>query len=206
MGDKLTRDGYHLSLDFGRYIAGLTFFNAVTGISINDIEYMPNGVDPFMQKIAIESATDAIADPYEITDSSYPVFEIDETEYERIEITWTALGYYNTDDSNGRTKEIICDASNSKSYYATQIFTKTDIPVGSIIVVADGWKYRPEAWERGSAARPSEVTAKYVVITDAWWGSFTERAFNVSKSGNPSLEGITESEIDVAFVIYVPKN
>ena len=174
---------------------------------LKDITYMPDGVDPFLQKIAIESAIDAVGNPYDIISSSYPGFEIDETKYERVAIKWTALGYYNTNDTSGRDKEIICDADNSNQYYATQIFTKSDIPVGSIIVVAAGWKYRPEAWDRNGATRPDNVSVEYIVITDAWWGSFTERAFNISKQGSAiSLEGVSKDEVDAIFAIYVPKN
>ena len=71
VGDRLTRDGFHLSLDLGRYIAGLTLFYKITGISIENIEFMPEGVDPDLQKVAIESVMNAVAIPFEVTYSSY---------------------------------------------------------------------------------------------------------------------------------------
>ena len=71
VGDALTRDGFHLTLYLGRYIAGLTFFGAVTGVSIENITYKPSGVDEDMQKVAIESAMNAIAEPWKITESQY---------------------------------------------------------------------------------------------------------------------------------------
>ena len=54
---------------------------------------------------------------------------------------------------------------------------------------------------------PKRFLAEYIVVTDVCWGSFTERAFNISKKESSiSLEGISESEIDEIFVIYIPKN
>ena len=70
-GDTLTRDGYHLSLDFGRYVAGLTFVHKLTGLSLENVDYMPAGVDENLRKIAIESATNAVNSPTEVTKSVY---------------------------------------------------------------------------------------------------------------------------------------
>lgn len=71
VGDRITRDGFHLSYDFGRYIAGLTIVHALTGEDISDIEYKPSGVSDAYRKIAIESAMNAVANPYEVTQSQY---------------------------------------------------------------------------------------------------------------------------------------
>ena len=71
VGDNLTRDGYHLSLDMGRYTAGLTFFHALTGKAIDAISYMPQGIDKNLQRVAIESAVNAVRSPWEVTRSIY---------------------------------------------------------------------------------------------------------------------------------------
>ncbi len=65
----LTRDCYHLSMDKGRYIAGLTFIAAVTGLSVNGIEWAPEGVDEYSKAVAVESASNALKHPFEITGS-----------------------------------------------------------------------------------------------------------------------------------------
>ena len=39
---KLTRDGYHLSKDFGRYAAALTWMTAITGISPEKVDWVPS--------------------------------------------------------------------------------------------------------------------------------------------------------------------
>ena len=79
------------------------------------------------------------------------------------------------------------------------------MPVGSIIVLADGWQYRPDAWP-ATPSRPGVVTESYVEVTDEWWGNYTKRGINLSKINNPSLEGITLADIQDVLVIYVPKN
>ena len=65
----LTRDCYHLSMDKGRYIAALTFIGSVTGLSVDQIVWCPNGVDEYARQVAVESANNAIQYPLEITQS-----------------------------------------------------------------------------------------------------------------------------------------
>jgi hypothetical protein len=205
VGDRLTRDGFHLSLDLGRYIAGLTFFYQLTGISIENIEYIPDGVDPDLQKVAIESAINAVNVPFAISSSRYteePTF--DESLYDLLDLDITLLGYWNS--ATGSTV-IDTVTSNHVNFAASRRFTPDDIPVGSVIILADGWKYRPDAWKSAGpqSSRPDNVTAKKVVVTEAWWGEYIERAFNISKADGSSLEGVTADEINQAFKIYVPK-
>lgn len=69
VGDNITRDGFHLSYDFGRYIAALTVASIISGKSIKDITYRPNGVDLLHKKVAIESVQNAIKKPLKITKS-----------------------------------------------------------------------------------------------------------------------------------------
>lgn len=71
LGDTLTRDGFHLSIPFGRYIAALTWGAVLTGKSIKDITYAPDGVDEKCKAIAIEAVENAIANPFEITQSIF---------------------------------------------------------------------------------------------------------------------------------------
>jgi len=73
IGDKLTRDGYHLDYNIGRYIAGLTWYAALTGDSIDDITYNPSSkaISEDMMKVAKESVNNAIKKPLEITQSEF---------------------------------------------------------------------------------------------------------------------------------------
>ncbi len=67
VGDNLTRDGFHLSYDFGRYIAALTWAIKLTGKDISNIQFAPDGVDEFRKRIAIRSAIAAVKEPFKIT-------------------------------------------------------------------------------------------------------------------------------------------
>lgn len=72
LGDTLTRDGYHLDKEIGRYIAGLCYFAAITGADVSDIEYVPtDNISEKMRKLATSSVMDAVEKPYEITPSKY---------------------------------------------------------------------------------------------------------------------------------------
>lgn len=66
----LFRDGYHLSFDNGRYIAGLTLFATLTEADIKDVSFAPDGVDTYAKAAAIESACNAVAAPYSQTAST----------------------------------------------------------------------------------------------------------------------------------------
>lgn len=55
LGDDLTRDGYHLDLKIGRYIAAATWFETLTGKSIMNNSYCPEGIDRKDWKIAKKS-------------------------------------------------------------------------------------------------------------------------------------------------------
>lgn len=67
--ESLNRDGYHLSLGTGRYIASLAFFKAITGVCINNAEWVPEGVGEYEKQVAIESVNNAIKTPYSVTAS-----------------------------------------------------------------------------------------------------------------------------------------
>lgn len=70
IGDTLTRDGFHLSYEKGRYTASLTWFKALTGFDINGITYKPEGVSLRDQETMIEAVNNAIQHPFEITQAT----------------------------------------------------------------------------------------------------------------------------------------
>ncbi|MBR7185804.1 MAG: DUF4886 domain-containing protein, partial [Clostridia bacterium] len=69
LGDTLTRDGYHLDYQIGRYIAGLTWYAAITGASVEHIRYnpAPASITEDMLAVARESVRNAIAEPHAVT-------------------------------------------------------------------------------------------------------------------------------------------
>lgn len=73
IGDILTRDGYHLSYNLGRFIAGMTWFAKLTGLSIDNVKYVPSSdeIKPEILSIVKESVNNAILKPLEVTQSKY---------------------------------------------------------------------------------------------------------------------------------------
>ena len=71
MGDTLTRDGYHLDKQIGRYIAGLTWYAALTNSSVDGITFNPAkmSISEDMLAAAREAATNAVLNPYAVTQS-----------------------------------------------------------------------------------------------------------------------------------------
>lgn len=71
IGDNLNRDGTHLSIPLGRYIAGLTFLCTVTGDSPDDVNYAPTGLSAEQIAIAKESVSNALKDKFKVTQSTH---------------------------------------------------------------------------------------------------------------------------------------
>ena len=71
VGDTVTRDGYHLNHQIGRYTAGLMFVRVVLDMPIDGVEYRPDGVTEDQQKVAIEAVNNALQTPFAVTASAY---------------------------------------------------------------------------------------------------------------------------------------
>lgn len=71
---SLSRDGYHLTLDIGRYTAGLTFLKSLTGADISAVSWAPEGVSEYARQVAVESAINAVENPFSITPSSVEIY------------------------------------------------------------------------------------------------------------------------------------
>lgn len=56
----ITRDFYHVSYGFGRYMAGLTFLKALTGVDITKVKWAPEGVSDEMRETAVSCALQSI--------------------------------------------------------------------------------------------------------------------------------------------------
>ena len=63
----LTRDCYHLSMDKGRYIAGLALVSTVTGIPADRITWAPDRVDEYAVRVAVEAVKRAQIAPLSVT-------------------------------------------------------------------------------------------------------------------------------------------
>ncbi len=68
LGDTLCRDGFHLELGYGRYLAGLTWIHKITGQPIDDVTYIPDGAfNEDTLEILKKCAKDAVNNPFEVT-------------------------------------------------------------------------------------------------------------------------------------------
>lgn len=70
LGDKLTRDGLHLTLDYGRYIVGATWMKSL-GYSLDGLKTMPNRMRSRVLPFIKECVDNAFAAPFEVTQSAY---------------------------------------------------------------------------------------------------------------------------------------
>ncbi|MBQ4107969.1 MAG: DUF4886 domain-containing protein [Clostridia bacterium] len=219
IGDT-TRDGYHLSYGIGRYIAAMTYVKALTGLSIDNSMICPSDVDAGELRAIIECVNNAYKTPFAVTQSAYeerpvePTPDPDEPSdildgLVRVEyLDWVAGGYWNSSDAS-QLNFVITGASNSPNFWATRLFTKEQLPVGSVIVVESGWQYRPDGWvdlNTKNNNRPNNVSTYCVVIDEAWWGNYTVRGFNISNRSTSNIMSKTEDEINAIFKIYVPES
>lgn len=228
LGDALTRDGYHMSYHYGRYLTALTWFAYFTGIDIRVIDWMPEEYEFMYYAIDVirEAVNNAIANPLSITEAKegpvvIPTSTLEMTaadrknleaagknpdDYEVLNLEMTAFAYYNSAQSSRLISSANSSASNLKNFCASRLFMKEDLPTGTVIVIDEGYAYRPEGWKTlatyNPTSRPSNTTENIVIVDDEWWGSFTYRAFNLSNAKNNTP--ITEEEASHLH-IYIPK-
>ncbi|MBE6560311.1 MAG: DUF4886 domain-containing protein [Ruminococcaceae bacterium] len=223
IGDTVTRDGYHLSYDFGRYTAALTWFAYFTGKSPDSVDWMPAdhavNLRPHLPAIR-EAVKNAIAAPDKVTavKAEDPNVNAPQTDAEWIaamgkkaedyvKLDWMleVQAYYNSSSSSNLTSKANSSASNLPNFIASKQFTKKELPVGSIIIVDAGYQYRPEGWtdlNAKTSPRPGNVSGHCVEATEDWWGNYTVRAFNLSASPNRAMTAEDAEHLR----IYVPKN
>ena len=66
IGDRFTRDGYHLSLTMGRFTAAATWFEALFG-GIADNPFIPDMFSEYDTELARTAALEAVSKPTEVT-------------------------------------------------------------------------------------------------------------------------------------------
>ena len=68
IGDSLTRDGFHLDLHIGRFIAACTWFEALFGEQAPVNRYHPDGVSEAQAEVAQLVAHAAVQQPFSVTE------------------------------------------------------------------------------------------------------------------------------------------
>lgn len=72
LGNDLTRDGYHLDLTTGRYIASCTWYGVLFSKPFSIATYLPEGMTLEEGEICRKAAHEAIKNPYTIIDITLP--------------------------------------------------------------------------------------------------------------------------------------
>lgn len=67
LGDSLNRDGLHLELTYGRYLAACVWFETLTGLDVRKNPYFPTSVSEKDAVLCREAAHRACLHPYEVT-------------------------------------------------------------------------------------------------------------------------------------------
>lgn len=100
--------------------------------------------------------------------------------------------------------------ANLDVFAATRILEKAQLPIGTLIVLKDGYQFRPEGWTAlgtVTGTRPGVVKDAITVVDDSWAG-FNYRAFNLNKldaDKNASLNAEEMAELDSCISIFIPK-
>ena len=66
MGTDLTRDGYHLHLLTGRYIAACTWYDVLFGTHASGNSYAPSDMNKEQQRVSQAAADAAAKHPFDI--------------------------------------------------------------------------------------------------------------------------------------------
>lgn len=67
IGDHFTRDGYHLNLNYGRFIAACVWYESLFHENVQTNAYVPLSISYVESKIAKEAAHLAVKSPYRVT-------------------------------------------------------------------------------------------------------------------------------------------
>ena len=226
IGDTITRDGYHMSYDYGRYTVALTWFAYLTGGDVDKIDWLPTAhsatLTPRLPAIR-EAVKSALAKPFEVTkvtaakpagvveiktdEDVFTVLGKNMADYSLLNWPCQLHSYYDSTKGIHLISSENSSASNIPNFISSVLLTKENLPNGSIIIVDEGYKYRADAWKsetstNTSSTRPAAVSTRYVEVNDAWWGSWTICGFNLSAA---SARAMKAEEI-AHLRIYIPNS
>ena len=222
LGDTLTRDGYHLSYDIGRYTAALTWYKELTGADITDLTVVPKQYGNIAEHLPAikEAVTNAVENPFEVTPSTYTkrdlaldkMTDADRTclrdlglnpdDYELLDLGMVVGAYYNSTSSTA--SNMVTDAGNSPGFIATKLFTQETLPVGSVINILPGYQYRLEGWQTLNVANSeTRLGNSYndMIVDETLYEKYSYIAFNISKIAG----GHVTPDDRAGIRIYVPK-
>ncbi|MBR5946747.1 DUF4886 domain-containing protein, partial [bacterium] len=233
-GDKLTRDGYHMSYKNGRAVTALMWAKQISGCPLGVIDLSSSGYNfSDDERDAIRDAVDkAYEHPFEVTPSAYPPQRFmhvsdpevvkaftdagyDLSKYRELDYYINLWAFWNsTSSARYFSKDTGSSDPMTNHFACTGLFSSEDIPAGSVLVLKKGYQYRPDAWKRlsmanASSARPGNVVASnapsVVKVDEEWWGSYAYRVFNLAEAGIPDLDQERMEALRSCLSIFVPK-
>ena len=147
LGDNVNRDGSHLNLHFGRYLAACTFFATLFGEeAVMQNSYMPYYLNDFTAMVIRQAAVDAVKKPFAITPQVYPDYVGDNDVFPAdIQLNfsseahsipgWNNIGLHHNflagmKDVNGSDPNIFIFSNAEFSAASTNGPSTTDTPLG----------------------------------------------------------------------------
>ena len=241
MGDTLTRDGYHLDYYIGRYIAGLTWYAAITGGSVDAITYNPSTakITDDMLRAAKEAVKTAIANPLAVTQSTIttgtrpaedaPVEDptiqlnpadfieadttlaaqnsIDLSKYTLLEWNYLENTYWNSTSKATTTVPKSTGSTYQQNVCCDKKYSLTEVPVGTIFIVDNGWQYRLEGFVTEDAKytgkRPGMITQNFFVLDANFLGDMKYLVWNISSNPKSDISKLY-AQAACHLRIYVP--
>jgi hypothetical protein len=241
MGDTLTRDGYHLDYYIGRYIAGLTWFAAITGCPVDGITYNPSTakITDDMIRAAKEAVINAINTPLSVTQSTVttgtrpaedaPVEDpsiqlnaadfieadtqlaaqnsIDLSKYTLLEWNYLENTYWNSTSKATTTVPNSTGSTYQQNVCCDKKYSLTEVPVGTIFIVDNGWQYRLEGFVAENAkytgARPGMITQNFFVLDEGFLKDMKYLVWNISSHPKSNISKLY-AQAACHLRIYVP--
>ncbi|MDD3478212.1 MAG: DUF4886 domain-containing protein [Candidatus Izemoplasmatales bacterium] len=209
IGDYFNRDGYHLSDPLGRYIAGLMFFKQITGfdVSPSTIAYMPTGVSELQQQLAMEAVNNAYQSRYQVVASTYTTApEPEVIDVNGVEFDFDYVqGFWN---DNATAVAPSTDALYN-SFAAVMPIPKYMLPVGSEIVIAEGYQYRVIFFEKVGEGyhvvyRTALYQTPYIEVDEAFWGNYDYVGFNITTNPTSAINTRLDEVVGL-FHLYHPE-
>ena len=203
-GEKVFQMGNGFFLGADPTVGSTAADYAATNLVMVDAKIYAGALTAAQAKLAYQNATVDFVPPAEDI-----FFEANENytldNYIELKYTPKLFSYY--DSTTGTAITTGKAGTTAAKFWATPIFTKDDLPNGTVIVLAPGYNYRAEGWvnkDTKTETRPEGVTTQIQVVDDAWWGDFTLRAFNVSTDATTAGRDVSAKDYP-AFKIYVPR-
>lgn len=212
LNDNLTRDGYHLTDPMGRFIAGLVYFKSITGFDINqtNVTFAPDKLLKEDIDVAFESMNNAINNPTKVTNSlnlvapkiEEPVLPDIKVDGEILEFD-IQLGFWNQGATSVSPET---DGLHNK-FISTLPLSNELLPVGSSIVLEDGYQYRVIFLEKNEngfkvVKRSNNYYDRVVTIDENFFEAGDYVAFNIAPKGNNQDLTLLIDEITSKFKLY----